>query len=198
MKLPPDDPLIRPARRWYWLPAALFVVCVLGGALWIVAAVARAGIGGEKFVAPGALNLTVTKPAYFQVWNETDAVVDGRQYRSDAFLPPQILFRITALNTGLRLPLVEPAFTVREAGGGELRAVVGSFAAPAPGRYEVRILGDFPPRVFSVVPASGGLLSAFAGGSLLCAFGGIAAPLIAFLIFTRRGRARRKLYGADC
>lgn len=197
MKLPPDDPRIRPVRRWFWLPAILFAVCVLGGAIWIVVAVNRAGLGGEKFVAPGAYELIVPKPANYQLWNETDAVVDGQRYRSEAFLPPQIAFRIVALDSGRRLPLTAPLFTVREEGGGELRAVVGTFHAAVPGRYEVRVLGDFPPRVFSVVPSNSGLLTAFVGGGLLCAFGGIVAPLIAFLILTRRGRFRRALYGAD-
>ena len=198
MKLPPDDPLIRPSRRWYWVAAALFVTCVLGGTLWMIIAVANAGRDGKQFVAPGVLELDVINPGYFQIWNETDAVVDGRRYKSGAFLPATIKFSVTEFETGSRLPLTEPAITIREAGGGELRAAVVRFEAPAPGRYVVRALGTFPPRVFSVAPAGGGLLSAFAGGSLLCALGGIAAPLIAFLIFTRRGRARRALYGPDC
>jgi len=198
MKLSPDDPAILPRQRWYLLPVALFAVCVIGGMLWIVLTVARVGQGGLLFVAPGAVEFDVIQPGRYQLWNETDAIVAGTRYTAPVAIPPLIQFRITELRTGRRHPLLVPALTVREAQGGPLRASVGTFDAPAPGRYEVRIAGPFPPRVFNVTRAGRDLMLAFIGGGLLCAVGGIAAPLIAFAILTRRGRARRTLYGPDC
>jgi hypothetical protein len=194
---PPEKLRIQPQHRWYLFPAALFALCVTGGTLWIVLAIAGAGRGGLLFTAPGSAELEIANPGRYQVWNVNDAVIDGRRFTAPAALPPMIMFRIVEQRTGRQIPLVLPALTVREEQGGPLRASVGTFDAPAPGRYEISVSGSFPSRAFSITRAGHDLLLAFVGGGLLCAAGGIAAPLIAFAIFTRRARNRRKLYGPD-
>jgi hypothetical protein len=177
--------------------AVIFILGVGGGTVWIAAAIALSGRGGTPFLAPGVLELRIEKAGKYQIWNEADAVFQGRRYKAGAFLPADLRFQIANLQTGQEVPLLTPALTLRVEGGAVFRCAVGSFKVPEPGRYAVRAAGLFPPRVFSVQRARADLLIAFSGGGLLCVSGGLAGPVMAFLVFARRGVARRKLYGAD-
>lgn len=175
-----------PGSGWYYLAGAL----ALGGVFAAAGMVARLVVTWEEgiqFVAPGRHAVTL-KPGNHVVWNDHLTVFEGRSYRSSKQLPDGVQFTVTGSGG---------AVTLRRASGASYkglnteRVAVMQFDIAQPGRYEIAVQGDFPPRVFSVGPDHIGAVLWTVFGAIAALFVSWGAGIaIASWAFIRREQAR--------
>jgi uncharacterized membrane protein len=175
-----------PGSGWYILAGALAlggVFAAAGMVAWLVATWEES----IQFVAPGRHALTL-KSGNHVVWNDHLTVFEGRSYRSSKQLPDGVQFTVT----GSGGPL-----TLRRASGASYkglnteRVAVMQFDVAKPGRYEIAVQGDFPPRVFSVGPDHIGAVLWTVFGAIAVLFVSWGAGIgIAAWAFIQREQAR--------
>ncbi|HEX9673935.1 MAG TPA: hypothetical protein VGA12_10905 [Burkholderiales bacterium] len=175
-----------PGSGWYFLAGAL----ALGGVFAAAGMVAWLVVTWEEsaqFVAPGRHALTL-KPGNYVVWNDHLTVFEGRSYRSSKALPDGM--QVTVAGSG-------GAVTLRRASGASYkgsnteRVAVMQFDIAQPGSYEIAVLGDFQPRIFSVGPDHIGAVLWTVFGAIAALFVGWGAGIgIAAWAFIRREQAR--------
>jgi hypothetical protein len=193
----PADPRLKPRRFWYGVAALIFILGVLGGAALLVMTIVAAGPSGPQFLAPSLFYFDAAEAGRYQIWNHTETDFQGRHYSSPYLPPENIQIQVLDPVSGKRLP-VTPSLGLKEKAGPVTRYAIASFVVPARGRVDVLVNGAFGERVFSIQRSRAELLlTAVIGGVLMCAVGGIAAPIMAFVVYVRRGRSRRTLYGPE-
>ena len=175
-----------PGSGWYILAGALAlggVFAAAGMVAWLVVTWEE----GIQFVAPGRHAATL-KPGNHVVWNDHLTVFEGRSYRSSKQLPDGVQFAVTGSGG---------AVTLRRASGASYkglnteRVAVMQFDIAQPGRYEIAVLGDFQPRVFSVGPDHVGAVLWTVFGAIAALFVSWGAGIgIAAWAFIRREQAR--------
>ncbi|HSC93883.1 MAG TPA: hypothetical protein VLC73_02840 [Burkholderiales bacterium] len=175
-----------PGSGWFILAGAV-ALCGFLAATGLVARLVLTWEEGTQFLAPGRHALTL-KAGHYVVWNDHVTVFEGRSYHSSKVLPDGLQVTVTGS---------EGAVPVRSASGATYkgsnteRVAVMQFDVARPGRYEIAVLGNFQPRVFSVGPDH-------VGAVLWTVFGVMAALFISFgagigiaaWAFLRREQAR--------
>jgi uncharacterized membrane protein len=175
-----------PGIGWYILAGALAVAGVLAAA-GMSARLVLTWEDSVQFLAPGRQALTL-KAGNHVVWNDHVTVFEGRTFKSEKALPDGVQVTVTGSSGPIAL---------RAASGGTYkglsteRVAVMQFDIAQPGRYEIAVRGNFPPRVFSVGPdhVSAVLWTVF--GAIAALFVGWGAGIgIAAWAFIRREQAR--------
>jgi uncharacterized membrane protein len=175
-----------PGSGWYILAGALAVAGVLAAA-GMSARLVLTWEDSVQFLAPGRQALTL-KAGNHVVWNDHVTVFEGRTFKSEKALPDGVQVTVTGSSGPIAL---------RAASGGTYkglsteRVAVMQFDIAQPGRYEIAVRGNFPPRVFSVGPdhVSAVLWTVF--GAIAALFVGWGAGIgIAAWAFIRREQAR--------
>jgi uncharacterized membrane protein len=175
-----------PGSGWYILAGALAVAGVLAAA-GMSARLVLTWEDSVQFLAPGRQALTL-KAGNHVVWNDHVTVFEGRTFKSENALPDGVQVTVTGSSGPIAL---------RAASGGTYkglsteRVAVMQFDIAQPGRYEIAVRGNFPPRVFSVGPdhVSAVLWTVF--GAIAALFVGWGAGIgIAAWAFIRREQAR--------
>jgi uncharacterized membrane protein len=175
-----------PGRGWYVLAGALAMGGVLAAA-GMVAWLVLTWEEGTQFVAPGRHALTL-KPGNYVVWNDHATVFEGRSYQSSRQLPDGV--QVTVTGSGGVLSL-RPASGATYKGSNTERIAVMQFDVAQPGPYEIAVLGDFRPRVFSVGPDHIGAVLWTVFGAMAALFLGVGAGIgIAAWAFIQREQAR--------
>jgi uncharacterized membrane protein len=175
-----------PGSGWYVFAGAV-ALCGFLTAGGLVARLVLSWEEGTQFLAPGRHALTL-KAGNYVVWNDHVTVFDGRSYHSSKALPDGL--QVTVTGSDGAVPL-RGASGATYKGSNTERVAVMQFDIARPGRYEIAVLGNFQPRVFSVGPDH-------VGAVLWTVFGGIAALFIGFgagigiaaWAFLRREQAR--------
>lgn len=137
-----------PGRGWYVLAGAVALAGFLSAAGLIVSLVLKYD-AGTQFLVPGSKVLDLGKGSHV-VWNDYLAMFEGRTYDSGKTLPGGVKITVTDAS-GASLELRRTSGATFRSGGRESISVL-EFEVTRPGRHEVVVLGDFPPRVFSVGP----------------------------------------------
>ena len=159
----------QPSKAWYLVAIVLAVAGFIGGSVMIWRAfVAISGV--EQFLGPGRFAVQVVAPGNYMLWHDYKAVFKGRAYAVKKSLPDGVRFRVTGPGGGV--PGASSGVETTTIGETE-RVAVASFAASAPGDYEIFVEGEFPTRVFSVGPDN--FVKSF-----VMIFGGIGVILLAF------------------
>jgi len=175
-----------PGSGWYVLAGALALGGVLAAAgmvAWLVATWKE----GTQFLAPGRQVLELGAGNHV-VWNDHVTVFGGRSFHSSKALPDGV--QVTVTGGGGEIAL-RSASGATYKGSSTERVAVMQFDITRPGRYEIAVLGDFQPRVFSVGPdhVSAVLWTVF--GSIAALFLGMGAGIgVAAWAFLRREQAR--------
>ena len=175
-----------PGSGWFVLAGAAASCGVLAAA-GLIAWLVLTWEEGTQFLAPGRQALTL-KAGNHVVWNDHVTVFEGRSYHSSRTLPDGLQVTVTGGDGGIALRSASGATTK---GWNTERVAVMQFDIAQPGRYEIAVLGDFRPRVFSVGPDH-------VGAVLWTIFGAIAALFVSFgagigiaaWAFIRREQAR--------
>ena len=175
-----------PGSGWYVFAGALALSGVLAAAAmgaWLVATWEE----GVQFLAPGRQALTL-KPGKHVVWNDHVTVFEGRTYHSSKELPGGVQVAVTGSDGAVPL---RGASGATYKGWNTERIAVMQFDITRPGRYEIAVQGDFPPRVFSVGPDHVGAVLWTVFGAVAVLFLGTGAGIgIAAWAFIRREQAR--------
>lgn len=157
-----------PGSGWYVLAGAV-ALCGVVTAGALITRLLLTWEEGAQFVAPGRQALTL-KAGNHVVWNDYVTVFEGRSYHSSKALPDGLQVTVTGEGSGIAL---RSASGATYKGSNTERVAVMRFDVARPGRYEIEVRGDFPPRVFSVGPDH-------VGAVLWAVFGSIAALFVSF------------------
>ena len=175
-----------PGSGWYVL-AGTVALCGFLTAGGLVAGLVLSWEEGTQFLAPGRHALTLNAGNYV-VWNDHVTVFDGRSYHSSKALPDGLQVAVTGSDGAVPLRRASGA-TYK--GWNTERVAVMQFDIARPGRYEIAVLGNFQPRVFSVGPDHVGAVLWTVFGSIAALFIGLGAGIgIAAWAFIRREQAR--------
>ncbi|HEX9687346.1 MAG TPA: hypothetical protein VGA25_16010 [Burkholderiales bacterium] len=175
-----------PGSGWFVLAGAAASCGVLAAA-GLIAWLVLTWEEGTQFLAPGRQALTL-RTGNHVLWNDHVTVFEGRSYHSSRTLPDGLQVAVTGGDGDIALRSASGATTK---GSNTERVAVMQFDIARPGRYEIAVLGDFRPRVFSVGPDH-------VGAVLWTIFGAIAALFVSFgagigiaaWAFIRREQAR--------
>lgn len=174
-----------PGKGWYAFAGAV-------GLAGVAAATALAGWfaltfdRSTQFVVPGRHDVLLDRPGDYLVWNDYQTVFQGRSYNESRQLPSGVHIRVLDPASGRALD-VHASHGATYSSGGENSVSVARFAVAQPGRYEIVVEGDFPPRVFSAGRDFLFPMMATIFGALALAFAGLAAATgIAIWAYFRR------------
>ena len=138
-----------PGLGWYALAGVVFLAGLVAGGILVWHFIA----GFEpavRFVAPGAVQVSVAAPGDEIVWHEHRTLYQGRAFDVAPAMPDGTRYRVKAPD-GSSIA-IEPRSGM-SAEGSEGRSVsVAHFAAPAAGIYRVVVEGFAEPRIMAVGP----------------------------------------------
>ena len=176
-----------PGSGWYVAAGALAVGGVLAAA-GMVAWLVLTWEDGVQFLAPGRQALTL-KAGNHVVWNDHVTVFERRSYRSPRELPGGL--QVTVTDSGGASLVLRSVSGMSYKGMSTERVAVMQFDVAWPGRYEVTVRGDFPPRVISVGPDHARAVLWTVFGAVSALFVGWGAGIgIAAWAFIQREQAR--------
>ena len=182
-----------PGRGWYVLAG----VVALGGflaAAGVIASLIFHYDKGVQFVAPGSKTVHLARGRHV-LWNDHATIFEGRSYDSSRKLPDGMQFSVTD-QSGAVVALHGTSGSTFRSGSTE-RVSVLEFEVTQPGRHEIIVRGDVPPRVFSVGPdLIWRLFGSIFGAIALVLLGTGAGVAIAAWAFIRREQAREAAAGA--
>ena len=186
-------PARTPGRGWYVLAGAAALAGFLAAAA-VIASLIFHYDDGVQFLAPGSKTLDLAKGRQV-VWNDHVTVFEGRSYDSGKNLPDGAQITVTD-SSGAAVALRRTSGSTFRGGGTE-RVSVLEFEVTQPGRYEITVRGNFPPRVLSVGPNLVWLLLCSIFGAIgLVLLGTGAGVAIAAWAFIRREQAREAAAGS--
>jgi uncharacterized membrane protein len=193
MNTPMADAARVPGKGWYVLAGAVALAGFLAAAGLIASLVLKYD-SGTQFVVPGTRVLDLAKGTHV-IWNDYVTVFEGRAYDSGKQLPGGAHVSVTDAS-GASLALKGTSGSTFRSGSRESVSVL-EFEVTKPGRHEIAVRGDFPPRVFSVGPdLVWKLLGSIFGAIGLVLLGMGAGVAIAAWAFIVRERAREAAAGA--
>ena len=174
----------RPGRIWYFAAVALGVAGIAACVLLVLHFLARLDTG-DQFIVPGSHAFVVEKTGKQLVWNDYRTVFQGRAYDAPERLPEGLRIRVTEGASGKPVEVISSRGATSTTAEAE-RVSIASFEA-APGRYEIVVEGDFPPRVFSIGPSFLPELFLTIAGSVMAVLAGITAAIgVAVWTFLKR------------
>jgi len=138
-----------PGLGWYALAGAVFVAgLALGGILvWSFIADFEPGV---RFLAPGAVQVSIASPGDQIVWHEHRTLYQGRAFNVAPAMPDGTRYRVQAPDGS---PIaIEPQSGMSSEGSEGRSVSVAHFAAPHGGVYRVLVEGITEPRVMAVGP----------------------------------------------
>jgi uncharacterized membrane protein len=175
-----------PGSGWYIL-AGIVALCGFLSAGGLVARLVLSWEEGTQFLAPGRHALTLKAGSYV-VWNDHVTIFDGRSYHASKALPDGLQVTVTGRDGAVPL---RSASGATYKGWNTERVAAMQFDIARQGRYEIAVLGNFQPRVFSVGPDHVGAVLWTVFGSIAALFIGLGAGIgIAAWAFIRREQAR--------
>jgi hypothetical protein len=185
-----------PGKGWYVFAGAVGLAGVAAAAalaVWFALGFDRS----TQFVVPGRLAAVLDRPGDYLVWNDYQTVFQGRSYNESLRLPSGVRIRVLDPAGGRTLD-VQASQGATYSSGSENSVSVARFAVAQPGRYEIVVEGDFPPRVFSVGRDFFFSMMATIFGALALAFAGLAAAAgIAIWAYIRREAGPGPAQAAD-
>src|SRR5262245_1072352 len=185
-------PARTPGKGWYVLAGAVALAGFLAAAGVVVSLIFHYD-EGVQFVAPGSKTLDLAKGRHV-VWNDHVTVFEGRSYDSSKNLPDGAQITVTDSGGAVVVLRRTSGSTIR--GGGTERVSVLEFEVTRPGRHEIVVRGNFPPRILSVGPNVAWLLLCSIFGAIgLILLGTGAGVAIAAWAFIRREQAREAAAG---
>jgi len=138
-----------PGLGWYALAGAVFVAGLAVGGILVWSFIA----GFEpavRFLAPGAVQVSVAAPGDQIVWHEHRTLYQGRAFNVASAMPDGTRYRVQASDGS---PIAIEPHSGMSSEGSEGRSVsVAHFAAPYAGVYRVLVEGLTEPRVMAVGP----------------------------------------------
>jgi len=186
-------PARTPGKGWYVLAGAAALAGFLAAAA-VIASLIFQYEEGIQFRAPGSKTLDLAKGRHV-VWNDHVTVFEGRSYDSSKNLPDGAQITVTD-SSGAAVALRSTSGSTFRGGGTE-RVSVLEFEVTQPGRHEITVRGNFPPRVLSVGPNLVWLLLCSIFGAIgLVLLGTGAGVAIAAWAFIRREQAREAAAGS--
>jgi uncharacterized Tic20 family protein len=185
------DKAAGPARAWYLLALAVFLLSTAGIAAEIYGIV-RSFPKGTQFLVPGSVTISVDNPGTYALWDELSTFFENKSYQSSNELPGGMTIRVRDARSGSEV-LFSPSSGGTETIGSVKRKEIGDFSLGRSGSYVIEVTGDFPQRVFYVRrSAAKEVFSGVAIVVLLGLAGWIIAPVLAVIILVRRSAARNK------
>jgi uncharacterized membrane protein len=176
-----------PGGGWYLLAGALAVGGIFAAA-GMVAWLVLTWEDGVQFLAPGRQALMLEAGNHV-VWNDHVTVFEGRSYRSSRELPGGL--HVTVTDSGGAAVALRGTSGMSYKGSSTERVAIMQFDVARPGRYQIAVRGDSPPRVFSVGPDHVGAVLWTVLGAFAALFVGWGAGIgIAAWAFLRREQAR--------
>lgn len=176
-----------PGKGWYALAGAITLGSIVVAAGLIAWSVLKSDHRAQ-FLAPGRHALDL-RPGRHVVWNDYVTMFEGRSYKESEKIPPGVQITVTEISGGRSVP-VRAGMNATFKGSTERTAVV-EFDIEQPGRYEVAVLGEFPPRVFSAARENVRAMVWSIFGAVALVFIGFGAGIgIGAWAFIRREEAR--------
>lgn len=176
-----------PGKGWYWLAGTVALASILAVAGLIAWAVVTYD-EGHQFLAPGRQVLELGTGRHV-VWNDYRTIFEGRSFDASRTLPSGVEITVTEVGSGRPVALRRAGSSTFTSANTE-RAAVVEFETARPGRFEIAVQGNFPPRVFSVGPDMVRLLLLAIFGSLGLLFAGWGvAGAIAVWVYICRDQA---------
>jgi hypothetical protein len=128
-----------------------------------------------QFKAPGSIEVAVKKPGRYYLWNDYQAVYNGKSYNRSESIPDGLEIRIRDAD-GHELQIVSDG-SISTSGGSSAKKSIGYVGVEHPGKVTVQVTGGSEDRIFSF--SQSGLLRIFGlilggfGLSVIVAVGGI-------------------------
>ncbi len=177
-----------PGKGWYALAGAITLGCMVVAAGLIARLVLKTD-EATQFLVP-ARHVLELRAGRHVVWNDYVTVFEGRSYDESKKLPTGAQITVTEVGGGRSVP-VRSGVSATFKGSTTERVAVVEFDVAQPGRYEIAVLGDFPPRVFSTGPESIRALLWSVFGAIALVFLGLGAGTgIGAWAFIKREEAR--------
>ncbi len=177
-----------PGKGWYALAGAITLGCIVAAGGLIAWHVLK-NDEGAQFLAP-ARHVLELRPGRYVVWNDHVTIFEGRSYDESKKLPPGVQITVTEVSGSRSVP-VRKSVNATFKGSTTERTAVVEFDVARQGRYEIAMLGDFPPRVFSMGPDTVRTLLWSIFGAIALVFLGFGAGIgIGAWAFIRREEAR--------
>ncbi len=149
-----------PGLGWYALAGAVFVAGLTFGGILVSSFIA----GFEpavRFLAPGAVQVSIAAPGDQIVWHEHRTLYQGRAFNVEPGMPDGTRYRVQAPDGS---PIAIEPHSGMSSEGSEGRSVaVAHFAAPYAGVYRVLVEGLTEPRVMAVGPNRAGPMMKLVG-----------------------------------
>jgi len=187
-----NNPPIRPARFWYVVGVALFLAGMVGAPVLLVTSVLEMVSGGEQFIVPGQLGITIEKPGSYTLWYDVRTVYKGRSYNSSESLPDGVTIEIVYLETREKVEF-ESDFGTTQHSGHSFSVAIGTFKAEQPGRYSINVSNLDEKRVFHVQRSFFELLvSRILVAVIIGPIGFFGGPAIVIITAIRRKNARSR------
>jgi hypothetical protein len=129
----------------------------------------------NQFLVPGVLEVEVTEPGRYYLWNDHQTVFEGQSYLRSESIPDGATIRISNAD-GEDLTFTGNTSTTVTSGNSSKRSI-GYVEVTNPEKLKVSVTGDFKERVFSftksIVLKMFGLIFAGVGVSMVLAVSGV-------------------------
>lgn len=185
-----------PSRKWYAVALAVALAGAAASAILVVTQLSGLTDRLHQVVVPGERELTLDEPGRYTVFHEAQSIVEGQVFNTADL--PGLQFIVLHVDADTVLDISPPTGQVTYAVGGRSGVSVGSFEAPAAGRYVVA--GRYPdgidgPRgVLAVGMGVGSAIASLVLSALAVGFGSfIIAAVIAWRTWRKRRAARRAM-----
>lgn len=138
-----------PGLGWYVAAGTVFLagLTLAGVLVWRFVATFEPA---TRFLAPGAVQISIAAPGDYLLWHEHRTVHQGRSFNVPPAMPDGTRYRVQGPDGNL--VAVEPYAGMSSEDGDGKSTSVAQFAAPTGGTYRIAVEGLAEPRVMSVAP----------------------------------------------
>lgn len=181
---------LRPSQIWYIIGAALILVGVVIGPVWLVRTLIPPFSSGKSFLAPCKIAFNLDSPGKYVLWHAAETFFERKWYSSCPELPHGTTIKVLDNQTGHEL-ILTPSLGTTESFGISTKYSICNFWVENTGEYTIEITQLASPRVFVLRKSlAKTVLRAVIRGGVTILLGGVGGAALIIFVAIQRNKAK--------